>query len=106
MRLASTIRFLAATAAVAFAASADEPVWPADFADKLAANIAAAQPGAGQTDTTAGSIAVVMRSWGVDESAGYGTPEDPFDSIWRSIAFSDFGILNTKKPRGIAINFR
>ncbi len=85
---------------------AAEPTWPADFDAQLAANIIAAQPGAGQTDTTAGSVAVVMRSWGVDESAGYGTPEDPFDSIWRSIAFSDFGILNTKKPRGIAINFR
>ena len=47
-----------------------------------------------------------MRDWGEAASAGYGTPEDPFDSFWRSIGLSDLGILNTRKPRGITINFR
>ena len=90
----------------ALGTGAAEPVWPADFDAKLAANIADATPAGSQIGTSAGTVAVTMRDWGQDASPGYGTPEDPFDSIWRSVAFSELGILNTKKPRGITLNFR
>ena len=90
----------------ALGTGAAEPVWPADFAAQVAANIAAETPSGGQIGMTSGTAAITMRDWGEAASAGYGTPEDPFDSFWRSIGLSDLGILNTRKPRGITINFR
>ena len=67
-------------------ASADEPVWPSDFDAKLAANRAAALPGAGQSATSDGSIANAVRKW--------------------YAAFSDFVSLNTKKIKGIVLDFK
>ena len=80
-----TIRIVAVMA-VAATAFADEPVWPSDFSDKLAANIAAAQPGAGQSDASDGSIASAVRKW--------------------YAAFSEFVMLNTKKIKGVVIDFK
>ena len=72
--------------ALALPVVADEPVWPADFAEKLAANRAAAQPGAGQSDTSGeGIILSSVRKW--------------------HEAFSQFVKLNTKKIKGIIIGF-
>jgi len=45
----------------ALSASADEPVWPADFAEQLAANLAAARPGEGQSGASDGIAAIAMR---------------------------------------------
>ena len=73
--------------ALALPVVADEPVWPADFAAQVAANRAAAQPGAGQSGTSAESIIVsAVRKW--------------------YVAFSGFVKLNTKKIRGFVIDFK
>lgn len=47
-----TALFLAAGICLSACAFADEPVWPSDFAEKLAANRAAATSGAGQVATS------------------------------------------------------
>lgn len=67
-------------------ASADEPVWPSDFDAQLAANRVAALPGAGQSATSDGAIASAVRKW--------------------YAAFSDFVSLNTKKIKGIVLDFK
>ena len=81
---------LAAGCAIALAlvlpVAAENPVWPADFAAQVAANRAAAQPGAGQSDTSGeGIILSSVRKW--------------------NEAFSQFVKLNTKKIKGIIIGF-
>ena len=45
----------------ALSVSAGEPVWPADFAEQLAANLAAARPGEGQSGASVGIVAIAMR---------------------------------------------
>ena len=67
-------------------ASADEPVWPSDFDTQLAANHAAALPGAGQSATSDGVIASAVRKW--------------------YAALSGFVSLNTKKIKGIVLDFK
>ena len=86
----TTFGKLAAGCAFALALSlpvaAEEPVWPADFAAQVAANRAAAQPGAGQSGTSdEGIIVSSVRKW--------------------YEAFSQFAKLNTKKIKGIIIGF-
>ena len=71
---------------VAVCALADEPVWPADFAEKLAENRAASQPGDGQVATSGGSVAVSMCKW--------------------YTAFSNFVSLCTKVQQGFILSFR
>ena len=72
--------------ALALPVVAEEPVWPADFAAQVEANRAAAQPGAGQSDTSGeGIILSSVRKW--------------------HEAFSQFVKLNTKKIKGIIIGF-
>lgn len=46
------VSLLAAGICLSACAFAAEPVWPSDFAEKLAANRAAATPGAGQVATS------------------------------------------------------
>jgi hypothetical protein len=70
----------------ALCALADEPTWPADFNDKVAANRAAAQPGEGQSATSASSTAIAVRNWYAE--------------------FSGPVTINTKTPRGIVLSFR
>ena len=67
-------------------ASADEPTWPSDFDAKVAANRAAALPGAGQSATSDGVLAIAVRKW--------------------YVAFSEFVLLNTKKIKGIVVDFK
>ena len=87
----TTFGKLAAGCAFALALSlpvaAEEPVWPADFAAQVAANRAAAQPGAGQSGTSSESIiASAVRKW--------------------YVAFSGFVKLNTKKIKGFVVDFK
>lgn len=72
--------------ALALPAAADEPVWPADFDAQVAANLAAAQPGAGQSGSTGDTIASWMRKI--------------------CAAFSGFVSFNTKDPVATVISFR
>ena len=78
-------RIIVAICMTALASGAAEPVWPADFAEKVAANIAAAQPGAGQISTSGGSVAASMCKW--------------------YTAFSNFVSLCTKVQRGFVLRF-
>ena len=50
------VSLLAVGICLSACASADEPVWPSDFADQVAANRAAAAPGAGQSAISAQPI--------------------------------------------------
>ena len=50
------VSLLAAGIFLSLCAFAAEPVWPSDFAEKLAANYAAATPGAGQSAISAQPI--------------------------------------------------
>ena len=87
----TTFGRLAAGCAIALAlalpVTAEEPVWPADFAAQVAANRAAAQPDAGQSGTSSESIiASAMRKW--------------------HVAFSGLVKFNTKKIRGFVVDFK
>ncbi len=70
----------------AICAFADEPTWPADFAEKIVANGEAAQPGEGQRATSSGTVAAMMCKW--------------------HTGVSEFVSLCTKKPRGFVLYFR
>ena len=50
------VSLLAVGVCLSVCAFAAEPVWPSDFAEKLAANYAAATPGAGQSAISAQPI--------------------------------------------------
>lgn len=79
-------RIIGAFCMTALASGAAEPVWPADFAEKVAANIAAAQPGAGQISASNVEPVSSVRKW--------------YSSL------SEFVSLNTKKLLGFVVSFR
>lgn len=93
-------------AAMAASAAGTEPVWPADFAQKLSASIAASTPSGGQVAASADAEEITTVHRGEDASAGYGSVELPFDTFGLFWAYSTPGPLNTIEPQGLYLIVR
>ena len=99
-------RIIGAFCMTALASGAAEPVWPTDFAEQVAANIAAAQPYGTQIGLLLEPVAVELHNCDSSVSAGNGTVAEPLDSIRYIRQMSDFHSLDTRKHSGMCIIFR